>query len=171
MTTGGVCAPCPPYTRYCIRPTWRAGSACSFGLFNYDSFVSFRAIGVIWGIRELTAELVCLLFWSLFLVPTLWGTLPCPYLVGDSSLSLSCGGLFLVPTLWGTLLCPLPCYGTDNQRHENHLHVDCPGVGQVASVRGLPGSRAGCTGLTNRLPRGGLTPALAPRMPVFAEDV
>ena len=43
--------------------------------------------------------------------------------------------LFLVPTLWGTLLCPLPCYGTDNQRHENHLYVDCPGVGQVA--RGL----------------------------------
>ena len=89
---------------------------CSFGLFNYDSFVSFRAIGVIWGIRELTAELVCLLFWH-------------------SSLSLPCGGLFLVPTLWGTLLCPLPCYGTDNQRHENHLYVDCPGVGQVA--RGL----------------------------------
>jgi len=59
--------------------------------------------------------------------------------------------LFLVPTLWGTLLCSLPCYGTDNQRHENHLHVDCPGVGQVASVRGLPGSRAGCTGLTNTL--------------------
>ena len=23
---------------------------CSFGLFKYDSFVSFRAIGVIWGI-------------------------------------------------------------------------------------------------------------------------
>ena len=80
---------------------------CSFGLFNYDSFVSFRAIGVIWGIRQLTAELMCLLFWS----------------------------LFLVPTLWGTLLCPLPCYGTDNQRHGNHLCVDCPGVGQVA--RGL----------------------------------
>ena len=88
--------------------------------------MSFRAVGVIWGIRELTAELVCLLFWSLFLVPTLWGP------------------------LWGTLLCSLPCYGTHNQRHENHLHVDCPGVGQVASVRGLPGSRAGCTGLTNR---------------------
>ena len=68
------------------------GKTCSFGLFNYDSFVSFRAIGVIWGIRELTAELVCLLFWH-------------------SSLSLPCGGLFLVPTLWGTLLCPLPCYG------------------------------------------------------------
>ena len=72
---------------------------------------------------------------SLFLVPTLWGTLPCPYPVGDSSLSLPCGGLFLVPTLWGTLLCSLPCYGTDKQRHENHLYVDCPGVGQVA--RGL----------------------------------
>ena len=80
---------------------------CSFGLFNYDSFVSFRAIGVIWGIRELTAELVCLLFWT----------------------------LFVVPTLWGTLLCSLPCDGTDDQRHENHLYVDCPGVGQVA--RGL----------------------------------
>ena len=37
-----------------------------------------------------------------------------------SFLSLPCGGL---------------CYGTDNQRHENHLYVDCPGVGQVA--RGL----------------------------------
>ena len=43
--------------------------------------------------------------------------------------------LFLVPTLWGTLLCSLPCYGTDIQGHENHLHVDFPGVGQVA--RGL----------------------------------
>ena len=41
---------------------------CSFVLFNYDSFVSFRAIGVIWGIWELTAELVCLLFWTLCLV-------------------------------------------------------------------------------------------------------
>ena len=50
---------------------------CSFGLFNYDSFVSFRAIGVIWGIRELTAELMCLLFSV---------TLPCPYPVGDSAL-------------------------------------------------------------------------------------
>ena len=78
---------------------------CSFGLFNYDSFVSFRDIGVIWGIRELTAELVCLLFWH-------------------SSLSLPCGGL----------------YGTDNQRHENHLYVDCPGVGQVA--RGLRTDRS-----------------------------
>ena len=54
------------------------GSVCSFGIFNYDSFVSFRAIGVIWGIRELTAELVCLLFWH-------------------SSLSLPCGGLCFVP--------------------------------------------------------------------------
>ena len=26
--------------------------ACSFGLFKYDSFVSFRAIGVIWGIES-----------------------------------------------------------------------------------------------------------------------
>ena len=108
---------------YQVHKHVQVPGTCSFGLFNYDSFVSFRAIGVIWGIRELTAELVCLLFWS----------------------------LFLVPTLWGTLLCPLPCYGTDNQRLENHLHVDCPGVGQVASVRGLPGSRAGCTGLTNRV--------------------
>ena len=64
----------------------------------------------------MAAELVCLLIWH-------------------SSLSLPCGGLFLVPTLWGALLCSLPCYGTDNQRHENHLYVDCPGVGQVA--RGL----------------------------------
>ena len=23
---------------------------CSFGLFNYDSFVSFRAVGLVWGI-------------------------------------------------------------------------------------------------------------------------
>ena len=23
---------------------------CSFGLFSYDSYVSFRAIGVVWGI-------------------------------------------------------------------------------------------------------------------------
>ena len=35
-------------------------------------------------------------------------TLLCPYPVGDSSLSLLCGGLFLVPTLWGTLPCPYP---------------------------------------------------------------
>ena len=81
---------------------------CSLVLSKYDSFVSFRAIGVIWGIRELTAELACLLFWTLFLVPTLWGTLPCPYPVGDTSLSLPCGGLFLVATLWGTLPCPYP---------------------------------------------------------------
>ena len=51
---------------------------------------------------------------ELFLVPTLWGTLSCPYPVEDSSLSLPCVGLFLVPTLWGTLLCCLLC-GTDNQ--------------------------------------------------------
>ena len=63
---------------------------------------------------------------------TLLDTLPCPYPVGDSSLSLPCGGLFLVPTRWGTLPCSLPCCGTGNQRHENHLYVDCPGVGQVA---------------------------------------
>ena len=97
--------------------------------------MSFRAIGVIWGTRELIAELVCLLFWSLFLVPTLWGTLPCPYPVGDSALS---------PTLLWTdnlrhenhLYVDCPGVGqVDNQRHENHLYVDCPGVGQVA--RGL----------------------------------
>ena len=78
-------------------------------------------------------------------------TLPCPYPVGDSALSLPCGGLFLVPTLWGTLPCSLPCFGTDNQS-ENHLYVDCPGVGQVA--RGLrtknaapaPPSIPGCCG-------------------------
>ena len=33
-----------------------------------------------------------------------------------------------------SLPCSLPC-GTDNQDYENHLYVDCPGVGQVA--RGL----------------------------------
>ena len=90
------------YSQDILNRLWE----CSFGLFNYDSFVSFRAIGVIWGIRELTAELVCLLFWhsssslpygGLFLVPTLWGTLPCPYPVGDSSLSLPCGGPCFVP--------------------------------------------------------------------------
>ena len=36
--------------------------------------------------------------------------------------------------LLDTLPCSLPC-GTDNQDCENHLYVDCPGVGQVA--RGL----------------------------------
>ena len=92
-------------TRHCSHCLVKNKGGCSFGLFNYDSFVSFRAIGVIWGIRELTAELVCLLFWH-------------------SSLSLPCGGL----------------YGTDNQRHENHLYVDCPGVGQVA--RGLRTDRS-----------------------------
>ena len=51
--------------------------------------------------------------------------------------------LFLVPTLWGTLLCPLPCYGTDNQRYENHLYADCPGVGHVA--RGLRTSTSSST--------------------------
>ena len=45
---------------------------CSFGLFNFDSYVSFRAIVVIWGIRELVAELVHLLISSLCLVLTLW---------------------------------------------------------------------------------------------------
>ena len=50
------------------------GATCSFGLFKYDSFMPFRAIGVIWGIWELTAELLCLPFWTLFLVPTLWET-------------------------------------------------------------------------------------------------
>ena len=42
---------------------------CSFGLFKCDRFVSFRAFGVVWGICELTAELVCLLFLTLCLVP------------------------------------------------------------------------------------------------------
>ena len=36
--------------------------------------------------------------------------------------------------LFWTLPCSLPC-GTDNQDYENHLAVDCPGVGQIA--RGL----------------------------------
>ena len=49
------------------RPVRTRG--CSFGLFNYDSYVSFRAIGVIWGICDLAAELVCLFFWTLWLVP------------------------------------------------------------------------------------------------------
>ena len=42
---------------------------CSFGIFNYDSFVSFRVIVAIWVILELTSELVRLLFWTLCLVP------------------------------------------------------------------------------------------------------
>ena len=46
----------------------------SFGLFNYNSYVSFRAIGLIWGVWELTAELACLLMSSLRLVPTLLET-------------------------------------------------------------------------------------------------
>ena len=50
-----------------------SSTACSFGL-NYDSYVSFRAIGLIWRMQELTAELVCLLISSLLLVPTLWET-------------------------------------------------------------------------------------------------
>ena len=64
-------------TRHCSHCLVKNKGGCSFGLFKYDSFVSFRAIGVIWGIRELTAELMCLLF----LV-----TLPCPFPVGDSAL-------------------------------------------------------------------------------------
>ena len=36
--------------------------------------------------------------------------------------------------LLDTLPCSLPC-GTDNQDYENHLYVDCLGVGRVA--RGL----------------------------------
>ena len=47
----------------------------------------------------------------------LWDTLPCPYPVGDSSLSLPCGRPII--KIW------------------------------KPSARGLPGSRAGCTGLTN----------------------
>ena len=41
---------------------------------EYGSYVSVRAIGLVWGILELTAELVCLLVSSLLLVPTLWET-------------------------------------------------------------------------------------------------
>ena len=36
--------------------------------------------------------------------------------------------------LLDTLPCSLPC-GTDNEDYENHLAVDCPGVGQI--TRGL----------------------------------
>ena len=61
------------------------------------SFVSFRAIGLIWGIWELTAGPVV---FAHFVIP------PCPYPVGDQQ-----------------------------RRHENHLHADCLGVGQIA--RGL----------------------------------
>ena len=76
-------------TRHCSHRLVKNKEGCSFGLFSYDSYVSFRAIGVICGI--LTAEL-------------------------------------------DTLPCSLPC-GTDNQDYENHLYVDCLGVGRVA--RGL----------------------------------
>ena len=44
---------------------------CSFGLFNYDSYESFRAMDLIWGISKLTAELVCLPVWSPRLVQAL----------------------------------------------------------------------------------------------------
>ena len=72
---------------------------CSFGLFNDDSYVSFRAIGI---------------------------------LPGMGYLRVNCrAGVFV---LSNTLPCSLLC-GTNNQDYENHLVVDCPGVGQVA--RGL----------------------------------
>ena len=56
-------------TRRCSYCLVKNKGGCSFGLFNNDSYVLFRAIGVIWDIWELTAELVCLLFWTLCLVP------------------------------------------------------------------------------------------------------
>ena len=59
-------------TRQCSHCLVKNKGGCSFGLLNFDSFVPFRAIGVIWGIWELTAELVCLLVWTLCLAPTLW---------------------------------------------------------------------------------------------------
>ena len=38
-------------TRYCSHCLFvKNQGGCSFGLFNYDSYVSFRAIRVIWGI-------------------------------------------------------------------------------------------------------------------------
>ena len=56
-------------TRHCSHCLVKNKGGCSFGLVNCDTFVSFRAIGVIWGIRQLTAELVCLIFYTLCLVP------------------------------------------------------------------------------------------------------
>ena len=55
-------------TRHCSHCLVKNKGGCSFGLFNCDCFVSFRAIGVIWGIWEFTAELLCLPFWTLCLV-------------------------------------------------------------------------------------------------------
>ena len=73
----------------------------SFGLFNYDSYMLFRAIGLILGI--LNADCCAGVF--------VHGvTQPCPCLLGDQS-----------------------------SRHENHLSIDCPGVG------------AACMRLTNTL--------------------
>ena len=84
-------------TRDCSHCLVKNNRGCSFSLFNYDSYVSFRASGVIWGIR------------------------------------VDCrAGVF---ARLDALPCSLPC-GTDNLDYENHLYVNCPGVGQVA--RGLP---------------------------------
>ena len=55
--------------RHCSHCLVKIKEGRSFGFFSYDSFVSFRAIGVIWGTWELTAELVCLLFWTICLIP------------------------------------------------------------------------------------------------------
>ena len=64
-----------------------------------------------------------LLFWTLFLGLTLWGSLPFPYPVRDSASSLPFGGLCLVPYV---------AVGPIKKKHGNHLYVDCPGVGYVA---------------------------------------
>ena len=88
-------------TRHCSHCLFvKNQGRCSFGLFNYYSYVSFRASGGIWGIWELVAELVYLLTSR------------------HSSLSLPCGRPII--KMW------------------------------KPSVRGLPGSRAGCTRFTNR---------------------
>ena len=61
-------------TRHCGHCVFvKDQGGCSFGLFNYDSYVSFRASGVIWGTWDgcragVFAHLV---------------SLPCPYTVGD----------------------------------------------------------------------------------------
>ena len=60
-------------TRHCSHCLFvKNQGGCSFGLFNFGTYVSFRASGVIWGMLELVTELVCLLISSLFFVPTLW---------------------------------------------------------------------------------------------------
>ena len=56
--------------RHCSHCLVKSQGGYSFGLFIYDSYVSFRAVGVMWGIQKLIDELVCLLISSLRVVLT-----------------------------------------------------------------------------------------------------